>query len=343
MNLKQKKAGPRLSLALQGGGAHGAFTWGVLDALLEHGHFGFDGVSGTSAGAMNAVLLASGWLQGGRDGAREALDAFWNAIGDSLPFELALPARDGEGVSLTPPMKFMLRLFSMFSPAQLNPMDLNPLRDVLERLVDFERLRRRCPMRLFVAATEVDTGRLRLFRNAEMSVDALLASACLPTMHHTVEIGGESYWDGGYVANPAVFPLFYECASRDILLVLLNPMRHAKTPRSAEEIRMRAVELSFSANFLREMRMFAHAREFALEAPWWRRGRLERRLVGAHFHLIEADDVMTQLGPESRLAASRPFLLSLRDLGRARASEWLEKKAGCIGRRSSVEIDGLFS
>ena len=333
----------RMSLALQGGGAHGAFTWGVLDALLERGQFGFDGISGTSAGAMNAVALASGWASGGREGAREALAAFWNAIADSLPFELALPARDGEGVALTPPMRFMLRLTSVLSPAQLNPMALNPLREVLEKQVDFERLRRRCPMRLFIAATEVNTGRLRLFRNAELSVDALLASACLPTMHHAVEIDGEPFWDGGYVANPAVFPLFYECASRDILLVLLNPMRHARTPSTAEEIRMRAIELSFSANFLREMRMFAHARAFATGGAWWRRGRLERRLLSTHFHLIEADEVMSRLGTESRLAASRPFLLSLRDLGRQRALQWLDEKRGCIGNRCSVEIDGLFS
>ncbi|MCB1955249.1 MAG: patatin-like phospholipase family protein [Rhodocyclaceae bacterium] len=333
----------RISLALQGGGAHGAFTWGVLDALLEHGRFGFDGVSGTSAGAMNAVVMAHGWVSGGREGAREALDQFWNAIADASPFELATPAQDGGAVSLNPVMKFMMRLSSVFSPTELNPLDLNPLREVLEAQVDFERLRRRCPIRLFLAATEVNTGRLRLFRNAELTVDALLASACLPTIHHTIEIDGEPYWDGGYVANPAVFPLFYECGSRDVMLVLLDPMRHQGTPRTAEEIRLRAVELSFSANFLREMRMFAHAREYAAESPWWRRGRLERRLLAARFHLIDAGDELGRFGPESKLAASRPFLLGLRDLGRAHAMAWLNAKSDCLGSRSSVEIAGLFN
>ncbi len=333
----------RLSLALQGGGAHGAFTWGVLDALLERGHFSFDGISGTSAGAMNAVLLAHGWLNGGRDGAREALDGFWHAIADVPPFELAVPSGNGDGVALNPVMKFMLRLSSVFSPSELNPLDLNPLRDVLEAQVDFERLRRRCPIRLFIAATQVNTGKLRLFRNDEIGIEALLASACLPTMHHTVEIDGEPYWDGGYVANPAVFPLFYECASRDVLLVLLNPLRHVSTPHSAEEIRMRAMELSFSANFLREMRMFAHAREYAAASPWWRRGKLERRLTSAHFHLIEAGELLGRLAPESKLAASRDFLLRLKELGRTHGLAWLEEKSGCLGKRSSVEIDGLFN
>lgn len=333
----------RVSLALQGGGAHGAFTWGVLDTLLERADFGFDGISGTSAGAMNAVVLASGWIAGGRDGARAALDAFWHAIGDAPPFELATPSADGGSMTMNPMMKLMLRLSSAFAPSELNPLDLNPLRDVLARQVDFERLQRRCPLRLFIAATQANTGRLRLFRNHEIGIDALLASACLPTLHHTVEIDGEPYWDGGYAANPAVFPLFYECASRDVLLVLLNPLRHATTPRSADEIRNRAIELSFSANFLREMRMFAHARDYAAESPWWRRGRLERRLVAARFHLIEAGDVLAGLGPESKLAASRPFLLRLRDLGREHALAWLARDGGRVGRGSTVEIAGLFA
>ena len=343
MFLRKMEPRARLSLALQGGGAHGAFTWGVLDALLEHGRFGFDGISGTSAGAMNAVVMAHGWISGGRDGAREALDTFWNAISDTPPFEMGVPDGRGDGALVNPVMKFMLRLSSVFSPSELNPLDLNPLRDVIEAQVDFERLRRRCPLRLFIAATQVNTGKLRLFRNHEIGPDALLASACLPTMHHTVEIDGEPYWDGGYVANPAVFPLFYECASRDVLLVLLNPLRHLTTPKTADEIRMRALELSFSANFLREMRMFAHAREYAEAVPWWRRGRLERRLLAANFHLIEAGELLGQLAPESKLTPNRGFLHGLRELGRQHALSWLNEKSGCLGNRSSVEIDGLFN
>ena len=189
-----------------------------------------------------------------------------------MPFEVAVRTLDGESVTLTPAMKMMMGWTSLFSPYELNPFDLNPLRKLVTRMVDFERLRRRSPVKLFIAATAANTGRLRLFKEHELTVDSILASACLPSIHHSVEIDGEPYWDGGFTANPAVFPLFYECPGRDILLVLINPLRHRDTPRSAEEIRTRSRELGFSANFLREMRMFAHARQFANEQPWWARG-----------------------------------------------------------------------
>ena len=331
-----------ISLALQGGGAHGAFTWGVLDYLLEVGHLEFDGVSGTSAGAMNAVMMAQGMMTGGRDGAREALADFWQSVASSVPFDIAVRTLDGESATLGPAMKLMTLWASFFSPYELNPLDLNPLRDVLVKQVDFERLRRESPVRLFIAATEVNTGRLRLFRERELTADALLASACLPTVHHTIEIDDEHYWDGGFAANPAVFPLFYQGRSSDILLVLINPMRHSKTPRSIDEIRTRSMELGFSANFLREMRMFAHARDFAAAQPWWSRGRLERRLLSTNFHLIEASEVMSQLSSESKMSAHGPFLEQLRDLGRERAQQWHEACAHHVGKRPSVEVAGLF-
>ena len=254
----------RLNLALQGGGAHGAFTWGVLDALLEDPRIEFEGLSGSSAGAMNAVAFADGWMKGGRDGARQALADFWTWAGKhTLP---GVTQGEGEAISLSPAGKMLANWAGHFSPSQLNPFELNPLRDQLERQIDFKRLRARSPFKLFIGTTQANTGKLRVFRERELTVDVLLASACLPTIHHSVMIDGEPYWDGGYSANPAVFPLFYDCDSRDVLLVLLSPLQREGTPRTVEEIEARKTELAFSANFMREMRMFAHAIEFTSPA-----------------------------------------------------------------------------
>jgi len=335
---------PALSLALQGGGAHGAYTWGVLDRLLEEG-LPLDGVSGTSAGAMNAVALAQGWMTGGPEGARESLAGFWEAVADSTPFELDLlhsfnPSGDG---SLPGPVAAMLAWTRHFSPYQLNPFELNPLRDVVRARFDFERLRRDCRLKLFIAATRVRTGKVHLFRTAELSEEALLASACLPTLHHAVEIEGEAYWDGGFTANPAVYPLMYECAAPDILLVLLNPLVREEAPRSAEEIAARSMELGFSTTFLREMRMIAQARAYIAEGKGWMPlGRFERKLMSLRFHMIEAEE-LAAVGNGSKLNATRAFLHELRDLGRARAARWMRLHQGALGHRESVDVAGLFS
>ena len=334
---------PSLSLALQGGGAHGAYTWGVLDRLLEAG-IRIDGISGTSAGAMNAVALAHGWTGGGADGARAALADFWQAVGDSVPFHVELlnslnSTTDG---ALPTPMNVMMGFMRLFSPYQLNPFELNPLRDVVRAQFDFERLRRDCPLKLFIAATTVRTGKVRLFHTAELSEAALLASACLPTLHHAVEIDGEHYWDGGFTANPAIYPLLYECTAPDILMVLLNPLQRDDAPRSAEDISARSMELSFSTTFLREMRMIAHARQYIAEtAGWMPLGRLERKLVGQRFHLIEARE-LAEAGSASKLNAASGFLTELHTLGRSRADEWLRKQYRHVGRKETVDVARLF-
>ncbi len=334
---------PLLSLALQGGGAHGAYTWGVLDRLLEAG-IRIEGISGTSAGAMNAVALAHGWTTGGAEGARAALADFWQAVGDSVPFHLELlnslntPA-DG---ALPTPMSVMMGFMRLFSPYQLNPFELNPLRDVVRAQFDFERLRRDCPLKLFIAATTVRTGKVRLFHTAELSEAALLASACLPTLHHAVEIDGEHYWDGGFTANPAIYPLLYECSTPDILMVLLNPLQRDDAPRSAEDISARSMELGFSTTFLREMRMIAHARQHIAEtAGWMPLGRLERKLVGQRFHLIEARE-LAEAGSASKLNAASGFLSQLHALGRARAGDWLQAHYRQVGRTETADVAGLF-
>jgi NTE family protein len=328
-------------LALQGGGAHGAFTWGVLDALLEDPRIAFEGLSGSSAGAMNAVVFADGWMKGGRDGARQGLSDFWTEVGKQMPWGL-MTQGEGEAISLSPASKLLANWAGYFSPAQLNPFDLNPLRALLGRLVDFEQLRARSPFKLFVGTTQANTGKLRVFREDELSVDVLLASACLPKIHHSVEIGGEPYWDGGYAANPAVFPLFYDCDSRDVLLVLLSPLKREGTPNTVEEIESRIVDLAFSANFMREMRMFVHAAEFSRPTflTW---GRLERRLQKMRFHMIDASELVSLQRSETKLLAHSPFLELLRAQGRERATDWLARSADDIGRRSTVDMKKWFA
>ena len=330
----------RLNLALQGGGAHGAFTWGVLDALLEDPRIQLEGLSGSSAGAMNAVVLADGWLKGGREGARQSLADFWAAVGKQLPSGMVTQG-EGDAIDLSPASQLMASWASYFSPAQLNPFDLNPLRDLLESLIDFERLRAQSPFKLFVGATQASSGKLRVFREHELSVDVLLASACLPKIHHAVEIDGDAYWDGGYSANPAVFPLFYDCDARDVLLVLLAPLKREGTPRSVEDIDARIVEIAFSAHFMREMRMFAQASAFA-RPTFLTRGRLEKRLQQMRFHMIDSSDLASLERTETKLLAYGPFLERLRAQGHERGAAWLSSHAADIGRQATIDVNAQF-
>lgn len=325
----------RIALALQGGGAHGAYTWGVLDRLLEADRFDIAAASGTSAGAMNAVALAHGLMTGGADGARSALQSFWTAVGTRLPFEL-FTLGGAERPGLAPAARAMLHWTQLLSPYQFNPLGLNPLRDVLAEQIDFERLRAASPIELFIAATHANSGRLRLFGNAELGVEALLASACLPTLHHAVVIDGEPYWDGGYSANPALYPLV-RAGIADLLIVSLSASQHASLPVSADEIRARALEFAFNATFLREARLLAEASAEA-RTSWWPGGSLERRLRRLRTHLIDAHDDLGGLPGETRLIAHLPFLERLRDLGRAGAQRWLDDAGGSVGRRSSTDL-----
>ena len=329
-----------LNLALQGGGAHGAFTWGVLDGLLADGRVSFEGVSGTSAGAMNAACLAQGLMAGGRDGARQALADFWTAVAKSSPFD-----QGRQTAGMAPAMKMMLQWTEHLSPEQLNPLDLNPLRDIIGQQIDFARLRRESPVKLFIAATHANSGKLRIFKNHELSVDALLASACLPTIHRSVIIDGEPYWDGGYSANPAVFPLFYECTAADIMLVLLTPLRYSETPETAQDIRVRLRELAFNATFLREMRMFAHLRDQVGESwlpDWLPLNRFEQRMKRLRFHAISADALLGALPAESKLTVNLEFFESLRDDGREHARAWLASYWPSIGRQATLDLGKLF-
>jgi len=329
-----------VNLALQGGGAHGAFTWGVLDALLDDPHLTFEGVSGSSAGAMNAVVFADGWIKGGREGARQSLATFWTDIGKQLPAGVAQGV--GESMGLSPVGKLVTSWVGHFSPAQFNPFELNPLRDLLNRQIDFASVRAHCPFKLFIGATQANTGQLRLFRENELTVEVLLASACLPRLHHSVEIEGEPYWDGGYSANPAVFPLAFDCDTRDILLVLLSPLRHEITPRAVKDIESRIAELAFSAHFNREMRMFAHAVAFS-GSSWMNWGRLERRLHALRFHMVDTSELTALQRTDTKLLAHTPFLEMLRLQGQQRAVQWLNLHADDVGTRSSLDIQKYFT
>ncbi len=338
---------PRLlNLALQGGGAHGAFTWGVLDKLLEDGRIAVDGVSGTSAGAMNAVVLAQGWMAGGRDGARAALRRFWTALAETMPVDVTRQDLDG-GVHLAPAVKLWMAWAHYVSPAQFNPLDVNPLRELLAGQVDFEALRRHCPFRLFVAATHADSGRLRLFAAPELSVDAVLASGCLPTVFHAPRIDGQTYWDGGYCANPAVFPLLRGGRSADTLLVLLSALEWPPTQPSdsARELQARIAEIAFTAAFRREMQALVRERAQRRRRPWqrWLPGPWGAGTPEPRFHLIEAGPALQHLAGETRLAVNGKFFETLHQLGRASAGRWLALHFDALGRRDSVDLAAKFA
>jgi NTE family protein len=329
----------RINLALQGGGALGAITWGVLERLLDEPDISFEGISGASAGAMNAVALAHGWAEGGAAGAQRALAAFWTAIGEASP-TVALPFASGAGIAAPSPASFLLGLTRFFSPQQLNPFDINPLRTIVKRQFDFERLRRASPFRLFVAATHVRRGALRVFTERELTAEHLLASACLPTLQHAVVIDGEDYWDGGYTGNPPVYPLVYECTAADLMIVMLLPRCRERTPDSVEGIRARLTEIHFNAAFLREMHALALVCARA-KRQWWPAGS-QRRLRTLRFHLIDSEDFVRGIDGTQALDTSLTFLRALRDEGRARADAWLAAHRTALGRRSSADIGALF-
>ena len=329
-----------VDLALQGGGSHGAFTWGVLDRLLEEDRLQIEGISGTSAGAMNAAVLADGHAAGGSKGAQTALHDFWRRVSDAArlsPFRRSpLDVILGRWTMDTSPVFLAFDLAArLFSPYDLNPMGDNPLRDILANSVDFERVAR-SPIRLFITATNVRTGRGRVFRNAELTPDVLLASACLPTLFQAVDIDGEAYWDGGYAGNPTITPLVRECSSSDTVLVQVNPVERAGTPRSARDILNRLNEVAFNATLLKELRMIAVLRQVA------NAGNCEgARWASMRIHRI-ASDAMNDLGYSSKLNAEWEFLCLLRDEGRRCAEAFLAAHEHDVGHRSSFDLDVLL-
>jgi NTE family protein len=331
-----------INLALQGGGAHGAFAWGVLDRLLECNRLNFEGVSATSAGAMNAAVLADGLARGGREGARQALEEFWQRVADAARYSVLQPTpmeRLFHDHSLTySPAFFAFDLMTrLLSPYQFNPFNVNPLRDALAASVDFERVRKHSPVKLFLSATNVRSGKVKLFKNEDMSVDAVLASACLPFMFQAVEIDGEAYWDGGYMGNPAIFPVIYDCKSTDIVIVHINPMYRDEVPTSAHDIMNRINEISFNSSLMREMRAVAFVSRL-IDDGNVKDGALKRMLI----HAIKDDEYMRSLSVTSKMNADWEFLTHLRDVGRTSAERWLTDNYDQVGRESTVDIRDTY-
>lgn len=330
-SLSRASPGPsraRVNLALQGGGAHGAFTWGVLDRLLEEPDLDLVGISGASAGAVNAVVAASGLAVGGREGAREALGAFWRRVAadarrSPLTPTLLERALGLAGAGLAMRQVWLEGVARVASPYDLDPAGRNPLASLLAESVDFERLRRNPPVQLFVSATNVRTGKVRIFGPDEISLEAVLASACLPQLFHAVEIDGEHYWDGGYAANPPVLPLVEHTDCEDIVIVQVDPLRIKAVPTTARAIRERVQVLAFNAGFLREMHEVAG------------RGRVR-------LHVIEAEAAMARLGAASKLDANEALLKRLFTLGRQRTRTFLGRHKGAIGTHSSLDVAARF-
>ena len=343
MSAPRKKIRPKpINLALQGGGAHGAYTWGVLDCLLEDDRLAIEGISATSAGAMNAAVLAEGLTEGGREGAREALEAFWRAVsrvGSASPLQPTWRDRwsDNWNMDYSPAYLVFDVLTRMFSPYQFNPLNFNPLRGLLLETIDFERLRCCTAVKLYISATNARNGKIKVFEAQEISADVLMASACIPFLYEAVEIDGEHYWDGGYIGNPAIFPLIYNCQSPDILIVRINPIRRRDLPKTARGILNRVNEISFNSSLMREMRAIAFITQL-IDDGAVKDGNLKRILV----HSIDADDYMAGLGYSSKLNPDWDFLVHLRDIGRERARDWIEESFDKIGAESSVDLHAEF-
>ena len=341
------KAVKTINLALQGGGAHGAFAWGVLDRLLEDGRLAFEGISGTSAGSMNAVVLAHGLLTGGRDGARAALEKFWRAVsqaGERYSFVRASPWDRLQGNHWNSENSLSFQAFkamtNAYSPYQLNPTNFNPLRNLLNEQIDFEALNHYQGQKLFLSATNVQSGNVRIFQNPEITVDVVMASACLPFMYQAVEIDGHTYWDGGYMGNPALFPLFYRTDARDVLIVHINPIVRMGTPTTPHEIEDRVNEISFNSALIKELRAVAFVQK--LIGDGWLKDEYRDQLKYVLIHSLRADDALADLSAASKLCTDWSFLETLRDRGREATSVWLERHFDDVGKRQTVDLHAQF-
>ena len=341
-HIVRAKNSKRINLALQGGGAHGAFTWGVLDKILEDGRLEIAAISGTSAGAMNAVALADGYTAGGPDGAREKLEGFWSAMSKAArnsPIKRApIDVLMGNwSLDKSWGYQAMDAMSRMFSPYQLNPLNMNPLKEVLEGCVDFACVQSCNAIKLYISATNVETGRVKVFDSADLTADMVMASACLPHMYQAVVIDGVPYWDGGYMGNPSLFPFHAGSDTADIVVIQINPVVRKGTPRSAQEIQNRLNEISFNSSLLKELRAIDFVarliEEGTLDGSKYRRERV---------HIIENQGALIPLGASSKMNAEWAFLTHLRDLGRDTATAWLAENFAAVGERGTVDLRAMF-
>jgi len=329
-----------VNLALQGGGSHGAFTWGVLDRLLEDERIAFDGVTATSAGGVNAVLLADGLALNGREGARERLRNFWKKLSDMSASSFIAPSfldqmNPNFGLDQTPNYVFIDTLSRILSPYQLNPFDINPLRDLLNAEINFERVRTQKVIKLFLSATNIRTGKVKVFAREELAADHVLASACLPFMMRAPEIDGDAYWDGGFMGNPAIFPVIYGCTSPDVIMVHLTPTERPELPTNSRAIINRMQEISFNSSLMREMRAIAFVTQLIDEG----------KIVGGkrmYMHLIEAEDIIRELAGSSKMNGTWRFLTHLFEIGREHANRWLQENYDSIGKKGTVDLQARY-
>lgn len=334
----------RMSVAMQGGGAHGAFTWGVLDRLLQEKDIVIEGVSGTSAGGMNAMAVAQGIIEGGNEGARELMNRYWQINADAGKTSIFKPGvldiLAGKYTMHNSPGFLMFDfLCKIMSPYQMNPLGTNPLKNIVEELFDFDKLNESTAVKVFLAATHVYTGKIKVFTNLEkeLCTEALLATACLPTIFAAVMVKGEYYWDGGYTGNPVIYPLIYDCDTPDIMLIKLNPTHRNRLPITAAEISDRMNEITNNTSIMREMRSM-HFISHLIDGGYIEPGKLKR----CHVHLIEDEAVFQDLGWSSKLNTDMEFLKHLFDAGRVAADKWLEKNYDKIGKETTASVAEEF-
>ena len=339
---RQKRHEKSINLALQGGGSHGAFTWGVLDRMFEEDRLWIEAISGTSAGAMNAVVATQGMHDDGAKGARKALEEFWRAVsvaGQHSPIKRSpLDVLFGSWSLDTSPGYIMMDMMSrMASPYDLNPLGINPLRDLVEEFIDFDKVAGCQDMGLFISATNVETGRARVFHRPEVSLDVVMASACLPHLFKAVEIDGTPYWDGGYMGNPVLFPFIDHSPSSDIVIVQINPLLRPGTPKQARDIQNRLNEITFNASLLRDLRTIdlidRLIEDGALSGD-------DYRIM--NMHMIDGCDDMLELDASSKVNSEWAFLVHLRDLGRVHADHWLAANFDKIEVESTLDLRALF-
>jgi NTE family protein len=331
----------KVNLALQGGGAHGAYTWGVLERLLDEKNLLIEGISGTSAGAMNAAMLVAGFMEGGNAGAQAKLEQFWRRISEvgafsplhKNPMERMLT---GWNLDASPGYHFFDMMSRVFSPYELNPLNINPMGTILNDILDTELLQSCSLIRLFIAATHVASGQARVFTCEEITADVLLASACIPSLFQAVEIDGEQYWDGGYMGNPVIWPLIYECKSEDVILVQINPIHSDTVPRTAAEIINRMNEINFNASLISEMRAIDFVSRLRQS------GQLDGSYKDMRMHLIYSPEAMKPLNASSKMNADWDFFQHLRRIGHEAADSWLSANWGSVGKEGTLNIRDKF-
>lgn len=332
----------KINLALQGGGAHGAFTWGILDLFLESKLFTIEGISATSAGSLNAIILTQGLMNGGEQGARDLLREFWRLMseagktcGTGVPCIWA-PFLDTYSKSLIN-FYFLNAISNVLSPYQFNPSNTHPIGQVLEKIIDIETLKNQKEIKLFLCATNVETGKIRIFNADELSINAILASACLPKLFQAVQVDGEHYWDGGYLGNPAIFPIIYNCESADIVIMHTVPIARKHIPSTVAEIDSRIREISFNSSLMREMRAIAFVTRMKEEG--WLKEEYESRLRKIHVHCIRADKCLKKYPLPTVYTPDWDFLMTLFELGRQEGEQWINKHYDSIGKKTTIDFD----